>query len=92
MASDLDARLQSAVVERDQLAADAQRIAGRKQAAEATLESVKKEIRGKNLDPETLDETIEQLETAYASSVTQLEEDVQAARAALSPYLETTNS
>jgi len=92
MASDLDKRLQSAVVERDRLAAETQRIAGRKQAADESLEVVKSEIRGKNLDPDSLDETIERLELAYSDAVIKFEADVKAARNALTPYLETTNS
>lgn len=90
MSQDLDARLKSAVAERDRLAAEAQRIAGRKEAAEKALSEVEKEIREKNLDPETLDDTIQKLQEAYAKAVETFEREVEEARAALSPYMEST--
>jgi chromosome segregation ATPase len=91
MSADLDKRLETAVGERDRLAAEAQRIAGRKQAAEENLEGVRAEVRAKNLDPDTLDATIEQLETAYTAAVEKLEGEVATARSALAPYQEKTN-
>jgi len=87
MSSDLDFRLKKAVAERDKLAADVQRIAGRKEAAENTLRGIREEIQSKNLDPDTLDETIKVLETAYAEAVEKFERDVNAAREAVSPYM-----
>jgi predicted nuclease with TOPRIM domain len=88
MSSDLDTRLKTAVEERDRLAAEAQRIAGKKEAAEQQLETVEKEIRAKNLDPDTLDETVSQLETAFETAVENLEQAVDAARTSLAPYME----
>ena len=88
--SDLDKRLKTAVAERDRLAAETQRIAGRKEAAEKALETVRSEIKAKNLDPDTLDETRESLEAAFQKAVEQLEAEVEAAKTALEPYLETT--
>jgi chromosome segregation ATPase len=85
---DSDARLKAAVATRDRLAAEAQRIAGRKEAAVKALSEVEEEIRGKNLDPETLDSTIDQLRTAYDNAVETFERDVESAREALSPYME----
>jgi len=87
--SELDARLKEAVALRDRLSADAQRIAGRKEAAERGLAEVEDEIRDKNLDPDTLDATIESLTTAYEQGVVQFEQELAAAREALTPYLET---
>jgi predicted nucleic acid-binding Zn-ribbon protein len=88
MSQDLDARLKAAVAERDRLAAEAQRIAGRKEAAEKALSEVEKEIREKNLDPDVLDETIQKLKDAYEKAVETFEREVQEARDALSPYME----
>jgi predicted nucleic acid-binding Zn-ribbon protein len=88
MSQDLDARLKAAVAERDRLAAEAQRIAGRKEAAEKALSEVEKEIREKNLDPDALDETIQKLKDAYEKAVETFEREVQEARDALSPYME----
>ena len=92
MSEDLDSRLKAAVSKREKLAAEAQRIAGRKEAAEKSLESVEQEIRDKKLDPETLDATIEKLETALAEEVSKLEEGIEAAQEDLSPYLENNKS
>lgn len=88
MPDDLDSRLKAAVSKREKLAAEAQRIAGRKEAAEKALEAVEQEIREKNLDPEDLDRTIEKLESALEAEVKKLEEGIAAAQADLSPYLE----
>ena len=85
---DLDARLDAAVAKRDRLAAEAQRIAGRKEAAEKAVADLEAEIREKKLDPETLDETVQQLEEAYQAAVLDLEQAVESAQEALSPYLE----
>jgi hypothetical protein len=88
MSQDLDARLKTAVEKRDRLAAEAQRIAGRKEAAEKALQDVESEIRAKNLDPDTLDETIQQLDDAYSASVESFEQEITAATEALAPYTE----
>lgn len=88
MEGDLDARLKSAVAEREQLTAESQRIAGRKEAAEKALKTVEAEIRAKNLDPEALDETVKKLDGAYSTAVTNLESELAAARASLTPYQE----
>ena len=55
--SDLDTRLTKAIELRDHLAGASQRILGKKEAAEKSLADVDAEIRSKNLDPDTLDET-----------------------------------
>lgn len=85
---DLDARLEAAIAKRDRLASEAQRIAGRKEAAEKALATLESEIRGKNLDPDKLDETVSKLETAYEAAVEALENDVATAEKALAPFLE----
>ena len=84
----LDQRLQDAIAKRDQLASDAQRIAGKKEAAEKSLKDVRAEIQTKNLDPDTLDDTIEQLEASFEEAVQKFEQDVNSAEKALEPYLE----
>lgn len=88
MVQDLDARLTQALAERDRLTSLAQKIQGRKEAAAKSLEDLKAEILSKNLDPETLDETIQKLEEAYEQAVSNLEQEVKSARDSLSPYLE----
>lgn len=89
MSTELDTRLKEAIAKRDRLSSDAQRIAGRKDAAERALQEIEAEIRGKKLDPDTLDQTIEKLEVAYAQEVAILEEAVDKARQDLTPFMET---
>lgn len=84
----LNQRLQAAITKRDQLSSDAQRIAGKKEAAEKSLKDVQDEIRKKSLDPDTLEDTIAQLETSFEEAVQKFENDVNAAEEALAPYLE----
>lgn len=84
----LDERLEAAVAKRDKLAAEAQRLAGRKEAAEKQVLDLEAEIREKKLDPDSLDETVAQLEAAFRAAVETLEREVEAAQQALSPYLE----
>lgn len=90
MSTELDTRLKDAIAKRDRLASDAARIAGRKDAAERSLLEIETEIRAKKLDPNTLDETIEKLEAAYALEVSTLEEAVDKAREELTPFMEPT--
>jgi hypothetical protein len=51
---DLDSRLEAALQERDRLAAEAQKIQGKKEAAEKALSELRSEIVGKSLDPDNL--------------------------------------
>jgi predicted nucleic acid-binding Zn-ribbon protein len=88
MSQDLDGRLTAAWAERDRLSALAQKIQGRKEAAAKALDELRAEIVAKNLDPDSLDETIEKLEVAYEQAVAKLEQEVKAARESLTPYLE----
>ena len=86
--SDLDARLTAAITLRNRLSAESQRIAGRKEAAEKALADVEAEIRSKNLDPDTLDETLVKLTEAYEKAVEAFEADVSKAKESLAPYME----
>lgn len=86
--SDLDSRLDAALALRDSLSRDAQRIQGRKEAAEKALHDVEEEIRSKNLDPDNLDATLNTLTTAYEKEVNSFEAALASAQTALSPYLE----
>lgn len=87
MDTDLDTRLKQAVLKRDNLAAETQRVQGKKEAADTNLKAVEAEVRKANLDPDTLDDTIAQLGDAYQIAVTTLETDLSLAEKALDPYL-----
>lgn len=86
----LDERLDKALALRDRLSAESQRIAGRKEAADKALATVEAEIRSKNLDPDTLDKTLEKLTSAYEVAIQTFEEDLAAAETALTPFMENT--
>ena len=90
MSQELDERLNKALAERERLSSLAQKIQGRKEAAAKSLEDLRGEILAKNLDPDSLDETIQKLEGAYLEAVTNLEQEVESARDAITPYLEKT--
>ena len=89
---DLDARLEKAVALRNTLSSESQRVRGRKEAAEKALAEIEAEIREKNLDPDTLEDTLQTLKEAYRKAVEAFEADLQQAQQALSPYLNTTET
>ncbi len=83
----LDERLSAAIERRSSLAEKKQRIEGKLESARKSLEDVEAECRAKGVDPSALEETINQLEERYRSSVEQLEAQVAAADEALAPFL-----
>lgn len=85
--SDFKARIDAAVKRRDELTTRHQRLLGRLEESERALEAVREECRAKNLDPDTLDDTITKLETAITTSIAQFESKLDAAETALKPYL-----
>jgi len=88
MAMTTDERLEAALKRRDELAADVQRIEGRLEAARTSLTEIEEECRSKGIEPDQLDATIQKVQTRYESLVTTLEQEVEAASAALDPYLQ----
>ncbi len=84
---ELDQRLKSALAARDKLAAETQRIEGRREAAQKALLEVEEEIRAKKLDPATLDKVVEDLRKAYEDEVSKLENEISQARESLNPYI-----
>ena len=85
--SDFEARIDAAVKRRDELTTRHQRLLGRLEESERALEAVREECRAKNLDPDTLDDTITKLEAAITTSLAQFESKLDAAETALKPYL-----
>jgi len=83
---DDDTRLKLAIEKRDKLKAKSQKIAGKKEAAASRLEAVRKEIHDNNLDPDTLSETLQQLESALRSSLEDFESKLEDAASALEKY------
>ena len=85
--SDFKTRIDAAVKRRDDLAVRHQRLLGRLEESERALNSVREECRSKNLDPDTLDDTISKLEVAIETSLRQFEIKLDAAEKSLKPYL-----
>ena len=88
MSQDLDARLAESVKQRDSLKAEMQKIEGRKEAAQKGLQNVEDAIREKNLDPGSLDDTLDKLTSAYTEALANFERDVATAQKTLAPYME----
>ena len=84
--TNLKVRLDSAVKRRDDLAQKKQRLLGRLEEAERSLEELREKCRAKGIDPDNLDGVIERLETNLEDSVTRLESKITEAERALEPY------
>ena len=84
--TNLKVRLESAVKRRDDLAQKKQRLLGRLEEAERSLEELREKCRAKGIDPDNLDGVIERLETNLEDSVTRLESKITEAERALEPY------
>lgn len=84
--TNLKTRLDSAVKRRDELAQKKQRLLGRLEEAERSLEELRAKCRAKGIDPDNLDGVIERLETSLEDSVTRLEAKILEAERALEPY------
>lgn len=86
MSEDLDRRLKAAVETRNSLASVLQKLLGRLESARENLTSVEDECRKNGIEPQDLENKIQLLQTEYAKSVSDLESQVEALRANLSPY------
>ena len=88
MEIELDKRLEQSIERRDFLAAEAQKIQGKKEAAENSLRALRAEIESKNLDPDKLDETVQTLTEELTKAITHFEAEVDAAEKTIQPFLE----
>lgn len=84
--TDLKSRLDSAIRKRDQLAGQIQRITGRLEEAERARESLCEECRGKNIDPDKLDEAITKLGQALETTLQTFESKLDEASRAMEPF------
>lgn len=87
MSSDLKSRLDLAVRRRDELAQKRQRLLGRLEEAERSVEELRAKCRAKGIDPDNLDEVISKLDQALEKSVSDLEAKLTAAEKSLEPYV-----
>ena len=86
MATELKARLEEAVRRRDEFLQQRQRVLGRLEEAQRTVEDLKAKCRAKGVDPDNLDVTIQRLESELTKSVESLEEQLNQAEKALEPF------
>ena len=84
---DITQRLEQAIKRRDVLSAEVQRILGRKEAAQQSLEEVEAEIRAKKIDPDKIDVAIEKLATRYQKTVDEIVAELNDAEESLAPFL-----
>ena len=83
-------RLEDAVKRRDKLASEVQRMKGRLESAEQSLETVERECRDRKIEPDQLDKAIESLSDRYTQAVSDIENEITTAETALQPYLQDT--
>ena len=86
--STMEERLDKAVKLREQLSSELQRMLGKKQAAEQSLQEVEQEIRNAKLDPNTLDDTLVKLEQAFTNALEDFETQLTQAQDLMSKYME----
>ena len=84
----MDDRLKKALDKRDKLQTTVQRLRGRLDAALQEKESVVSEIKGKNIDPERLDETIDLLQQKHDNLLSQFESELEELQSKLNSYME----
>lgn len=87
MSDNLDQELDQVVERRKKVAEALERLKGRKEQAEASLAAVEEECRSKNIDPDKIDDIIEQLEGKYREQIEQLKKDTEEAERALAPFV-----
>ena len=72
---------------RNKVAESLERLKGRKEQAETALAAVEDECRSKNIDPEKIDDIIQQLQAKYQQQVENLKIDTEKAEKALKPFV-----
>jgi len=84
---DLRSRLDAAVKRREDLAQKRQRLLGRLEESERTLEDLRAKCRSRGIDPDTLDSVVSSLSGALERSLTDLENKLTEAEKALDPFI-----
>lgn len=85
--TDLKTRIETALKRRDELSSAKDRVLGRLEEAEKNVESIRNELLAKKIDPDKVDETIQKLESALATSVSELESQLVEAERAIKPFM-----
>jgi len=89
--SNLDQQLEDVIRRRKKVTETLERLRGRKEQAEANLAAVEEECRSKKIDPEKIDDIIQQLEGKYRDLVEELTKDIEEAERKVQPFVTGTN-
>ena len=87
MADDRQKKLDALLKKRDELRDSVQRIKGRLDSARQDLKDVEEECVRRKVPPEQLEESIRRLDEKFNTAVADIQERINAAEAAISPYL-----
>jgi uncharacterized protein YfcZ (UPF0381/DUF406 family) len=85
--NNLDQDLEAVLARRKKVTEAVERLKGRKEQAEANLAQIEEECRAKKIDPEKIDDVIQQLEDKYKNLIEELDRDTQEAERALAPFV-----
>lgn len=81
-------RLEALLIRRDQIRESTQRIKGRLDSARSDKAAIEDECKQRGVEPERLDDAIDQLSERLGTAVGDLETQIQEAESAVAPYLE----
>lgn len=87
MADDRQKKLDALLKKRDGLRDSVQRIKGRLDSARQDLKGVEEECIRRKVPPDQLEESIRRLEEKFNTAVVEIQGRIDAAEAAISPYL-----
>lgn len=83
--------LNQLIQKRNQVAQDLERMLGRREQAQKTLAELEAECRAKNIDPDRIEQTIQELRNRLQLLVPELEEKIARCAEALAHYTATVN-
>ena len=86
MSTDLNQRLEAATKKRATVEAQIQRVQGKLEATQKSLDAVEEECRRKGVEPSKLDATIDSLTQRFQREVDEFEQQVNQAEQAIAPY------
>lgn len=80
--------LDVAIRRRDKVSGDVQRVKGRLESAQASLQEVVDECQARNIDPKTLGSKVSRVRTELTASIQTVNEKIAAAEKKLAPFLQ----
>ena len=85
--SNLDQQLEDVISRRKKVTETLERLKGRKEQAQANLETVEEECRAKKINPAEINEVIGKLEGKYRKIVEELTQDIENAERKIEPFV-----